>query len=226
MVATDGALELAGLPGVRRPTTIHEMVRDTMRLAILSGRLPRGTHLVQADLADQLGVSTTPVREALRDLAGEGLVQFDPHRGAVVHEPDEAELIDVYEIRKVLEPFAIQLAAQRISPAQLIEAERQLRVLEQEADIGAWVIGNLAFHETLERASGSARLATLVRTVQNSASLFVAQSLQTDPGRIERGNAEHRAILAAVSAGDGDKAAVLLRAHLDSTLQAVLEDRP
>ena len=217
-------LRPADFGGAARRATAHEMVRDTLRLAILSGRLKPGIHLVQAELAVWLDVSTTPVREALRDLLAEGLVRFDAHRGAVVHELDVKELSDVYEIRKVLEPLAIRLAAERISAEQLALATEQQAQLDSVKDAGEWVLGNLRFHETLEQASGSPRLASLVRSVQNTASLYVARSVELDPRRIRQGNEEHRRILAAVAKGDGDRAAALLRSHLDATLRALVKD--
>lgn len=217
-----GEPPLGALPGRKQRTTAHEAVRDTMRLAILSGRLTPGMHLVQAELADQLGVSTTPVREALRDLVAEGLVRFDAHRGAVVHELDVAELVEVYEIRKVLEPLAVRLAAERITQQEIEQVSSQQRALEDEADVASWVLGNLRFHEMLEQAAGSPRLASLIRTVQNTASLYVAHSVQVDPRRMQEGNTEHRRIITAIAKGDGERAAELLRRHLDSTLRAVL----
>ena len=101
---TDSAVErlpgLAGQSFSATRQTAHEYVREVLRRAILSGDIPVGSRLVQAELATTLEVSTTPVREALRDLASEGLIQFDPHRGAVVSELSGEELQEIYEIRR------------------------------------------------------------------------------------------------------------------------------
>ena len=95
---------------------------------------------MQAEIAAQLKVSTTPVREALRDLASDQLIRFHPHRGAIVHELNMEELRELYEIRKALEPLAIRLAAaSRITKEKLKEASELQTRMEKELDPGAWV---------------------------------------------------------------------------------------
>ncbi len=94
-----------------------QYVRSILRKAILNGELTSGSRLVQAELAAMLDVSTTPLREALRDLATEGPVQFDPHRGAIVTELSEDDLHDIYELRLVLEPLAMRQAVDKVSSA-------------------------------------------------------------------------------------------------------------
>jgi DNA-binding GntR family transcriptional regulator len=224
-VSNIGDLPIRSLKTVNQRLTAHESVRETLRNAILSGALPGGTRLVQADIAAQLKVSTTPVREALRDLASDQLIRFHPHRGAVVHELDLDELREIYEIRKALEPLAIRLAASRITKKQLQEVADLLSRMGKETHAGAWVGLNRKFHELIELAADSPRLAALVKSVQDSAALYVAHAVHLDPGRIKKGNADHRAILAALRAGDGEKAADLLRAHLDTTMWSILSSR-
>jgi DNA-binding GntR family transcriptional regulator len=225
-MSTIGGLQVRSLRTARERLTAHEIVRDTLRHAILSGELPGGTRLVQAELAAQLNVSTTPVREALRDLASDQLIRFHPHRGAVVHELDMEELREIYEIRKALEPLAIRLAASRITRKQLKDASDLQARMDRETDPGAWVENNWKFHGLLESAAQSPRLAAFVQSVQDSSALYVAHAVHLEPGRIEKGNADHRAILVALRAGDGDSAAELLRRHLDTTLQAILAANP
>ena len=223
---TLGGLQIRSLRTAKERLTAHEIVRDTLRHAILSGELPGGTRLVQAELAAQLNVSTTPVREALRDLASDQLIRFHPHRGAVVHELDMEELSEIYEIRKALEPLAIRLSASRITKKQLKEASDLLARMDKETDPGAWVEYNWKFHALLESAAQSPRLAAFVKSVQDSAALYVAHMIHLEPGRIEKGNADHRGIFAALRGGNADGAAELLRRHLDTTLQAILAATP
>jgi DNA-binding GntR family transcriptional regulator len=222
LMSTLGGLQIRGLRTAKERLTAHEIVRETLRHAILSGELSGGTRLVQAELAAQLNVSTTPVREALRDLASDQLIRFHPHRGAVVHELDMDELREIYEIRKALEPLAMRLAAARITKKQLREATDLQARMEKDTDPAAWVEKNWKFHALLESAANSPRLAAFVKSVQDSAALYVAHSIHLDPGRIQKGNAEHRGILAALGAGDAAGAGELLRLHLDSTLQGIL----
>jgi len=223
MSAPDG-VHLSSLYNGQQRRTAHEVVRDTLRHAILSGSLPGGSRLVQADIAAQLNVSTTPVREALRDLTSDGLVQFDPHRGAVVYKIDMNELKEIYEIRKALESLAIRMAAARITKAQLGEAAALQRKMVKEKDPAVWVTENWKFHSLLEEAANSSRLAGLVKNIQGTAALYVAHSVKLNPKRIQAGNAEHLAILDAMRNGDADKAADILRQHLDRTLEAILGD--
>lgn len=221
MGSLDG-LSIQGLRSTTERLTAHEIVRETLRHAILSGELPGGTRLVQADLAVQLNVSTTPVREALRDLASDQLIRFHPHRGAVVHELDMSELREIYEIRKALEPLAMRIAAERISKEQVKQAAALITRMEKEADAAAWVQANWEFHALLESAAHSPRLMALVKSVQDSSALYVAHAVNLDPARMRKGDAEHRRIVSALRAGDGDTAAETLRRHLDATLQAIL----
>lgn len=203
--------------------TAYEFVHDTLRRAILSGALPGGTRLVQADIASQLSVSTTPVREALRDLVAEGLVVFRTHIGAVVRELDFGELIELYEIRKALEPLAIRRAAAQITEEELAAASALAKAMEQETAPAAWAALNRTFHGLLEEAAQASFIQSVLKGVQDIAAIYVAHSLMMEPSRIVSGNEEHRALLTALSRRDGDAASSILVAHLDSTLQAVLK---
>nr|MDT0657213.1 GntR family transcriptional regulator [Micromonospora sp. DSM 115978] len=215
--------ELGGLVAGAQRRTAHELVRDTLRRAIFSGALPGGTRLVQADIASQLQVSTTPVREALRDLAADGLIRIDPHRGAVVHELDVDEIREIYEIRCALEPLAIRKAAQRITEEELAAATALQDQMDTETDPGAWVELNWRFHSLLERAARSPRLQTLVTTAQGTTAQYVGYSMKVRPARMTEGNAEHRELLRALADRDPDRAETLLVEHLRRTLDVVLQ---
>jgi DNA-binding GntR family transcriptional regulator len=204
--------------------TAHQMVRETLRQAILSGRLTGGTRLVQADIAATLDVSTTPVREALIQLASEGLIQFDAHRGAIVHEIDLGELRDIYEMRTALEPIAVRRAAQRITDDQLDAAAGLIQEMDENVNPETWVERNWQFHFLIEQAAGSPRLGTVIKTVQNSAILYIARSVQAHPGRMREGNDEHRSLLAALRKRDEDRAAAIMVQHLNNTMKAISRD--
>lgn len=216
-------MELPEFPQERR--TAHQFARETLRRAILSGALVGGTRLVQADIAAQLKVSTTPVREALRDLAADGLILFDPHRGAIVHELDVSELVEVYEIRQALEPLAIRKATGHLSDDELDTAAALQARMDRETDPGAWADLNWQFHALLERAANSPRLLSVVKSMQDTAAIYVGHSLKVEPERIAEGNREHRELLDALRRRDADSAAAILRAHLDATLRSVLASR-
>jgi DNA-binding GntR family transcriptional regulator len=205
--------------------TAHEFVLNTLRRSILGGVMPGGTRLVQADIAEQLSVSTTPVREALRDLAAEGLVVFRPHIGAVVRELNLEELAELYEIRKVLEPLGIRRAAARITNGELTAIAALAREMEAETDPAAWAELNRRFHASLEEAADAPFIRSVLKGIQDIAAIYVAHSLILEPSRIASGNKEHRALLAALRRHDADVAATLLVAHLDATLKSILKVR-
>jgi len=176
---------------------------------------------VQADLASHLHVSITPVREALRDLTTEGLVRFDPHRGAVVREVSLEEVREVYELRRLLEPVAAERAVRRIVQARLQSAAELLEEMEGERDPGRWVERNRLFHQVLLDAAGPSRLSSIVGALQDAATLYVAFSVKLDPIRLATGNREHRAILDAFRRRDPVGAQRAVITHLDSTVGSI-----
>lgn len=215
-------LDLAKLVPAPQRRTAHELVRDTLRRAIFSGLLTGGTHLGQAEIATQLAVSTTPVREALRDLAADGLVRIDPHRGAVVHDLDHDDLREIYEIRSALEPLAIRRAARHITVDELAAAGDLLDRMDREKDPAAWLELSWAFHALLGLASRSPRLFSLVTSAQGSTARYVGESMKAHPERLAEATAEHRALVDALSGRDGDTCAKLVAAHLQRTLDLLL----
>ena len=141
---------------------------DLIRDAIADGRLEPGLRLKEEELARELGISRTPVREALLVLQTEGLLEGAPNRGATVRTYEAEDLDDLYQLRAVLEGFAARLAAARIS----IEDVGRLRgscerfvALRAEADVAELVRENVLFHDLILEAAGSERLTQMVRTV-------------------------------------------------------------
>ena len=213
-----------GIPGLRpalRARTAHQYVHDTLREAILSGEIPAGSRLVQADIATQLEVSTTPVREALRDLATEGLVRFDPHRGAIVRELDWEEVREIYQLRQLLEPLAIRLAIARMSDEELQAANELALQMESESSPGRWVELNRAFHGLFADSARSPRLQSILAGLRDGAAVYVALSLRYQPSGIPRANVDHRALLDAFQQRDADQAASIELRHLASTMAAI-----
>lgn len=203
-----------------RTRTAYEHVRTTVRAAILDGTLSGGTRLVQSELATELGVSTTPVREALRDLAAEGLVVLDPHRGALVRALDMAEVREVYELRMVLEPVMVRRVVQQVTDVQLQRAEDLCDQMDKETDPGAWVALNRGFHGTLNEADKGSRLAGILSGLRDSAAAYVAVSLDV-PKHREEANSEHRKILEFYRRRDQDAAVEFTLQHMHSTLRVM-----
>jgi DNA-binding GntR family transcriptional regulator len=203
--------------------TAHEFVRDTLRAQILNGSLDGGTRLVQADIAAQLRVSTTPVREALRDLATEGLIKLDAHRGATVLQLDLDDMRDIYELRELLEPLAMRRAAERLTDQQLEGAAALQERMDGERDPVAWVELNRQFHAVLVEAADSPRLAEILARLRDSAANYVGLSFTFRPQQLEKGNHDHHRILDACRRRDPDGAADGIAEHMRSTWKA-LED--
>jgi DNA-binding GntR family transcriptional regulator len=203
--------------------TAHQLVRDTLRRAILTGQIPGGERLVQADLAQQMRVSTTPVREALRDLAAEGLIRLDAHRGAIVHKPSQAELEEVYRIRQLLEPEVMERAVERISEDDIEEAAQILRLADEEHDPAAWVDLNRQFHRVFTRVADAPRLAGIVETLQDSATMYIVAALTYGTRSTDEANAQHWQLLEAVQARDIGAARNTMIAHIHTTLESVPE---
>jgi DNA-binding GntR family transcriptional regulator len=209
-------VNLDGIPdGARR--TAHEYVRDSIRQAILRGSLRGGTRLVQGELAEELGVSTTPVREALRDLATEGLVHLDAHRGAVVRSLTYDDLLQIRDLTKLLEPEAVRLAAAVVSRERswLDECEALADEMEATSDIGEWADLNRRFHERMVSCVDRDRLLGILRGLRDAAAPYVGLAMQQRGYPLELANRHHRQIIAAMRAADADGAAAIASDHVD-----------
>jgi DNA-binding GntR family transcriptional regulator len=193
--------------------TAHEFVRDSLRRAILRGDLSGGARLIQADLATTLNVSTTPVREALRDLATEGLITLDRHRGGVVRELNWSDMDEIRTIRRQLEPLALKLVVGHANEDDLRRAD-EIRVrMSKEKDLGNWVELNTAFHEVFHDATGSARLAAIMRKFEESSALYVAQAQRWHPEIRRHADDDHQALIDAIRNGDAERAIDVMLGH-------------
>jgi DNA-binding GntR family transcriptional regulator len=199
--------------------TAHEFVRETLRQAILSGDLPGGSRLIQADLAAQLQVSTTPVREALRDLATEGLITLDRHRGGVVRELNWDDMEEINRIRHQLDPLAIPLAVRGITDQQLDEAERLCDLMADEEELATWVDLNRKFHALFYAATRSQRLEAILSGLEESATAYVAQAQRSHPEIRRRANAAHRELVAAARRRDEATALAAMDGHVGLSLE-------
>lgn len=213
--------EVPVLVAPREARTVHEYVRRTLRAAVMDGSLPGGTRLVQADLAHQLDVSTTPVREALRDLATEGLVVLDPHRGALVRSLDIDEVRELYDLRMTLEPKMVRRVISTITADRLTHAADLQRRMEEPRQASAWAELNREFHAVLSEPDESTRLARILAGLRDSAAPYVALSLVSRPEQVPEANDEHAELLSLYRSGDVDGAVELTLTHLRSTLRAI-----
>jgi len=202
--------------------TAQEAIVQELRTRILAGELAPGTPLRQGEIAEMLGVSTTPVREGLRQLAVEGLVDGDPHRGMAVHTPTASELDEVYRIIEPLERMAMEAAAHHITPAQVRAAEALIAEMESDVDTTTWVGMNLRFHALLLDAAEMPVLASTLKRLRNLSSLYVAASLTRTSALIQRARGEHRELLQALADGRSADAGQIAIEHLVATRAARL----
>ena len=210
------------------PLTRRRLVDDAtqaLRDAILNGRLPSGTRLRQMDLAAQLRISRTPIREALGRLQQEGLVEILPAAGVRVALLDLDEAVELYDVREVLDGLAARLAARRADGATLRALEKSLatmaRCLERQ-DANQWFPAHVTFHDTIFRGAGNARLQALSAVVRLSIRHFHPLLLRT-VRRLEDAYREHRAIFEAIAAHDGSGAERRARAHIANAKGIVLK---
>ena len=208
-------------PPGRRPAA-RDTVRAILHRGIVAGTIPGGTRLVQSRVAEELGVGTGPVRDALRELAAGGFVRFDAAGVAVVHELSRAELEDLYEIRKLLEPMATARAAKYAGHDSILKAAGLLAAMERETDGRRWAEYNDSFHSVIEEAGSSPRLVAMLKNLRDLSALYVTHSVVAEPARTLSGRAEHEEILQAIIARDPEAAADAMFRHLDGRLRTLL----
>jgi DNA-binding GntR family transcriptional regulator len=193
-----------------RRSTITDTTTEAVRSLLLSGEFKPGDPLRQDRLASRLGVSRTPLREALHRLSAEGFVRLDPHRGAVVAEPSPQELLELYEIREAVEVLAVRAAASRCSPADIDDLDYDLDAMRYITDARAW------------GRSGKPQLCDLISQLVQRAELYV-MILASSGERTRQANHEHEDLVAALRAADADRAEAVTRIHLRATVAQVSE---
>jgi DNA-binding GntR family transcriptional regulator len=204
-----------GVPLERR--TLREQAADHLRAEVYSGRLAPGEELGEVALARSLGISRGPLREAIGQLAAEGLVTIIPRRGAVVRRLNRQEFIDAYQVREALESLAIRLAVPQLSEAERLRLHEMCEQMEStaaQAKVDRFFEINRAFHAEIVRCSGNRKLAEVHGQLVHQMARLMRKSVQLRGG-LQQSAAEHRAILAAVDAGDAELAARLLEDHIE-----------
>jgi DNA-binding GntR family transcriptional regulator len=210
----------AALRPVDRPVPLRQSVYEVLVELVVGGALRPGQHLVEAELARQLGVSRQPVREALHRLEAEGWVDLRPSQGAYVHVPTDTEVDQLLDVRELLEGATARLAARAATP----EAVTSLRATWQDGiaavesgDVAATVAANNDFHAAVAAIAGNVVLAELSEIVGRRVRWYYRQ---VAPARGHESWSEHAELVAAIEAGDEDRAAALARVHTERTRNA------
>ena len=202
------------------PASRTDFVLESIKEAILNGKLKPGQALVETDLAATLNVSKTPVREALKTLAGSGLVVMSPYKGAAVRTVDAAMAGSVYDVRMLVEPEALRRAV--LLGASFDEAAL---ALEDVDDLARRSLANRRFHRALYAGCGNPLMIQILDGLRDQAALITVAGWGICPTWDDEA-AEHRAILAAAVAGKGDLASELLRRHIQTFADRVVEELP
>ena len=195
---------------------LSERLRESIEEEIATGKLLPGTRLDEVDLATRFGVSRTPIREALRLLLGEGLVETRPQRGAVVAQATPQRLIEMFEVMAELEGMCARLAARRLSDGELAEIEAAHDACRGSAaarDADAYFYANERFHYAIYAASHNTFLFEQASALQRKLRPYRRLQLRVR-NRPQRSFEEHQAIVDALREGDAEKAVQAIRSHV------------
>jgi DNA-binding GntR family transcriptional regulator len=205
---------------------LREVVSEALREAIINQTLKPGERLMEIQLAEELGVSRTPIREAIRRLELEGFLVMVPRRGTYVADLSLKDINEVFEIRTALDVLAAGLAAERITEEELEQMERllvQIGDCIEKADAEAIVDADGLFHDILYRASRNDRLVGIISNLREQFTRFRTISMAY-PGRITNTLDEHRRLVEAIGQRDPELAQQYAREHMENAEQTLLTD--
>lgn len=202
---------------------LRDVVFHTLREAILKGELKPGERLMELQLASKLGVSRTPIREAIRMLEQEGLAVTIPRKGAEVARMTEKDMEDVLQIREVLDELAVKLACDNITREEIKELEKKMFQFEgsiRQDDIKKIAQADVAFHDVIYRAAGNVKLMTMLDNLREQIYRYRVEYLKDEkayPTLIR----EHREILAALEKHEKKKVVEAMKVHVERQAEVV-----
>jgi len=205
---------------------LRDVVFNTLRNAILTGELEPGERLMEIKLADKLGVSRTPIREAIRKLELEGLVVMNPRKSAEVAKITKEDLKDVLEVRKVLESLAMELACEKISAEEICQLKENLEMFRQaikKNDLTEIALTDVAFHDIIYKATGNIRLIQILNNLREQMYRYRLEYIKDKDMRnilIE----EHIAIIDALYTKNKEKAIKTILSHIHKQEITVIEN--
>lgn len=204
---------------------LRDVVFNTLRQAILTGELKPGERLMEIHLANRLGVSRTPIREAIRKLELEGLVTMIPRRGAEVAQITEKSMSDVLEVRRAMDALCAQLACERITEealGQLKEACEQFEQATRTKDVKKIAQADVELHDIILQATGNSRLIQLVNNLSEQMYRYRFEYIK-DFSQHERLVEEHRIIYESLVSRDREQAARAAETHIDNQKRAIIQ---
>ena len=205
---------------------LRDVVFNTLRQAILTGELKPGERLMEIHLADQLGVSRTPIREAIRKLELEGLVTMIPRRGAEVAQITEKSMNDVLEVRRAVDALCVELACERITQEELERLgkaceEFTAEAMKKDKDVKALAQKDVALHDIIVQATGNQRLIQLVNNLSEQMYRYRFEYLK-DFSQHEKLVEEHGIIYESIVKKDSDTAREAAKLHIDNQKKAII----
>ena len=204
---------------------LREVVCESLREAIRSGVLKPGERIMEIQLAEELGVSRTPVREAIRKLELEGYVVMMPRRGTYVASMSIRDINEIFEIRTALESLSNGLAADHITDDELEHLQRLLVIIGgyiKEGNIEKIVETDIEFHDLLYHAARNERLVGIISNLRDQLTRFRTLSMSY-PGRLEETLEEHRLIVDAIASGDRKSASRAAERHMENSEKTLLK---
>lgn len=204
---------------------LRDVVFNTLRQAILRGELKPGERLMEIQLANKLGVSRTPIREAIRKLELEGLVLMIPRRGAEVAEITEQNLRDVLEVREALEELSVKLACEHATQAQIEEMKQAAKVFEESLsgdDVTRIAEADVAFHDAINMATDNQKLIQILNNLREQMYRYRTEYLK-EKDRHEQLIREHHEIVKALEERNEERVAKIVKQHLRNQERAVKE---
>ena len=205
---------------------LREIVYEELKRQIMVGEIAPGTRMMEVELADEMGVSRTPVREAIRKLEKEGLVTIEPRRGAYASDISAKEMVDILEVRQDLEGMAAGIAAQKITEEGKEELKRLVQVYKESVekeDIEEIIANDEAFHKYIVSLSGNKTLIKMVSQVQELVLRF-RYIYYEDFSRFRNQPTEHQAIVDAIISGSSSSARINAEEHLARLKDFVIKE--
>jgi len=204
---------------------LSKKVYRILKERIIKGNLKPGEKILEVNIAKQLGVSRTPVREALRELAAEGFFAMEPNLGMIVIDFSIEDLQEVLKIRKLLEGFATSIAAKKINKEEIKKLEKIIKKMSisiSKNDVLVYSDLNAEFHNLIFNICGNKQLIKIYDNLSNSEHRFRIRSLRNNPERLKYSLKEHQKILEALKRKDSEQAYKLSQKHIENILENIL----
>jgi Transcriptional regulators len=212
--------------GATNHRPLREIVYEELKMQVLTGQIEPGSRMMEVELAESLGVSRTPIREAIRQLEKEGLVTIEPRRGAYASQVSVSDMIEILEVRADIEGFAAQLAAERMdndAKGRLYSIADRYAQAVRDSDTGAMIKSDTDFHHIIVEGSNNRILLNMVEQIQELVLRF-RYIYYDDFRRIEWMPREHQAIVDQIKKGDAAGARAAAEQHVNKLKTVVASD--